>query len=67
MTKENIKDQKINDETKFNEAEGRTSCENEPCANVAEEQQETANVADKNSTEEKPAEEQIDWRDKYIR
>lgn len=67
MTKENIKDQEINNETEFNEGEGRTACENDPCANVAEEQQETANVADENSTEEKPAEEQIDWRDKYIR
>ena len=62
MTKENIKDQEINNETEFQGTEGNTTCEGEPCANVAEEQQETANVAD-----EKPAEEQIDWRDKYIR
>ena len=62
MTKENIKDQKINNEKEFQGAEGNTTCEGEPCANVTEEQQETANVAD-----EKPAEEQIDWRDKYIR
>ena len=46
MTKENIKDQEINNETEFNEGEGRTACENDPCANVAEEQQETANVGD---------------------
>lgn len=62
MTKENIKDQEINNEKEFQGAEGNTTCEGEPCANVTEEQQETANVAD-----EKPAEEQIDWRDKYIR
>ena len=62
MTKENIKDQEINNKTEFQDTEGNTTCEGEPCANVAEEQQETANVAD-----EKPAEEQIDWRDKYIR
>ena len=62
MTKENIKDQEINNEKEFQGAEGNTTSEGEPCANVTEEQQETANVAD-----EKPAEEQIDWRDKYIR
>ena len=62
MTKENIKDQEINNEKELQGAEGNTTCEGEPCANVSEQQQETANVAD-----EKPAEEQIDWRDKYIR
>lgn len=67
MTKENIKDQEINNETGFREEEGYPSCEGEPCANVAEEQQETANVADEPAAEEKSVEEQIDWKDKYIR
>ncbi|MBQ5634905.1 MAG: nucleotide exchange factor GrpE [Alistipes sp.] len=67
MTKENIKDQEINNEAGFRDGEGYPSCEGEPCANVAEEQQETANVADEPAAEEKPAEEQIDWKDKYIR
>ncbi len=67
MTKENIKDQEINNEAGFREGEGYPSCEGEPCANVADEQQETANVADEPAAEEKPVEEQIDWKDKYIR
>lgn len=67
MTKENIKDQEINNEAGFRDGEGYPSCEGEPCANVAEEQQETANVADEPAAEEKPVEEQIDWKDKYIR
>ena len=67
MTKENIKDQEINNEAGFRDGEGYPSCEGEPCANVADEQQETANVADEPAAEEKPVEEQIDWKDKYIR
>ena len=67
MTKENIKDQEINNEAGFRDGERYPSCEGEPCANVAEEQQETANVADEPAAEEKPVEEQIDWKDKYIR
>ncbi|MBR0393497.1 MAG: nucleotide exchange factor GrpE [Alistipes sp.] len=67
MTKENIKDQEINNEAGFRDGEGYPSCEGEPCANVAEEQQETANVADEPAAEDKPVEEQIDWKDKYIR
>ena len=51
MTKENIKDQEINNEAGFREGEGYPSCEGEPCAKVADEQQETANVADEPAAE----------------
>lgn len=78
MKKENINNQEINQENGFQEGDGYPSCEGEPCANVADEQQqESANVTEQEqstseesattSAEEKPAEEQIDWRDKYIR
>ncbi|MBQ5752628.1 MAG: nucleotide exchange factor GrpE [Alistipes sp.] len=76
MKKENTYNQEINEEEKVFAGEGCPSNEGTPCDNVAEEaQQATDNVAE--PTDEEPLvepehsdekeEEQIDWRDKYIR
>lgn len=75
MKKENTYNQEVNGDEGFHAGEGYPSCEGTPCDNVTDdEQQATDNVAE--STNEEPLvepepdeekEEQIDWRDKYIR
>ena len=74
MTNEKVKDQEVNKETEFNEADGYPSCEGTPCANVADdEQQATATMAEDEAEQseeaaEPSAEEIIAvWRDKYMR
>ncbi len=74
MTNEKVKDQEVNKETEFNEADGSPSCEGTPCANVADdEQQATATMAEDEAEQseeaaEPSAEEIIAvWRDKYMR
>ena len=57
MTKEKIKNQEVNQENEFNEADGNPSCEGSTCANVADEE---AAAADNVSEEaEATAEEKI--------
>ena len=57
----------------FVDGEGYPNCEGEPCANMADEEQQTTDtVAEESdaaaeSVEEAPKSEEIDWRDKYIR
>ena len=74
MTNEKVKDQEVNKENGFNEADGYPSCEGTPCANVADdEQQATATMAEDEAEQseeaaEPSAEEIIAvWRDKYMR
>lgn len=74
MTNEKVKDQEVNKDTEFNEADGSPSCEGTPCANVADdEQQATATMAEDEAEQseeaaEPSAEEIIAvWRDKYMR
>ncbi|MBR3702077.1 MAG: nucleotide exchange factor GrpE [Alistipes sp.] len=74
MTNEKVKDQEVNKENEFNEADGYPSCEGTPCANVADdEQQATATMAEDEAEQseeaaEPSAEEIIAvWRDKYMR
>ncbi|MBQ3536249.1 MAG: nucleotide exchange factor GrpE [Alistipes sp.] len=74
MTNEKVKDQEVNKENEFNEADGSPSCEGTPCANVADdEQQATATMAEDEAEQseeaaEPSAEEIIAvWRDKYMR
>ena len=74
MTNEKVKDQEVNKENGFNEADGSPSCEGTPCANVADdEQQATATLAEDEAEQseeaaEPSAEEIIAvWRDKYMR
>ena len=74
MTNEKVKDQEVNKEHEFNEADGSPSCEGTPCANVADdEQQTTATMAEDEAEQseeaaEPSAEEIIAvWRDKYMR
>ena len=57
----------------FVDGKGYPNCEGEPCANMADEEQQTTDtVAEESdaaaeSVEEAPKSEEIDWRDKYIR
>ena len=74
MTNEKVKDQEVNKENGFNEADGYPSCEGTPCANVADdEQQATATMAEdeaeESAAEAEPSQEEIIavWRDKYMR
>lgn len=78
MTDEKVKDQEVNQQKGFNEADGYPSCEGTPCANVADDEQEaTATMAEGESEESAPAEEVAAeptaeeiiavWRDKYMR
>ena len=75
MKKENTYNQEVNGDEGFHAGEGYPSCEGTPCDNVTDEQPTDADsVAE--PTDEEPLvepepseekEEQIDWRDKYIR
>lgn len=74
MTNEKVKDQEVKEEKTFNEADGNPSCEGSTCANVADEEQESAdNVAEgeaeQSAVESDPTPEEIIavWRDKYMR
>ena len=62
MTKKNIENQEINNQEKINNDVDTTTAETTSSDNMAEQSEEqTDNVA------EKIAEEQIDWKDQYIR
>lgn len=77
MTEKKVKDQEVNQENGFNEADGYPSCEGTPCANVADdEQQSTATMAEGEAEQSAPAEEAAEptqeeiiavWREKYMR
>lgn len=78
MTEEKVVNQDVEQQSGFNESDGYPSCEGEPCANMAEdEQQDTATMseeadssgASENEPQAEPSAEEIIavWRDKYMR
>ena len=70
MTKKQADNQTIEEREGFVEGEGYPNCEGEPCANMAEEAEESADtVAEESATEQVEASkvEDIDWKDKYLR
>ena len=62
MTKKQAENQVVEEKEGFVEGEGYPNCEGEPCANMAEEAETTADTV-----AEEPKVEEIDWKDKYIR
>ena len=62
MTKKQADNQNVDEKEVFVEGEGTPNCEGEPCANMAEEQEATADTV-----AEEPKVEEIDWKDKYLR
>lgn len=62
MTKKTAENQVVEEKEGFVEGEGYPNCEGEPCANMAEETEESADTV-----AEEPKVEEIDWKDKYLR
>ena len=62
MTKKQAENQVVEEKEGFVEGEGYPNCEGEPCANMAEEAEESADTV-----AEEPKIEEIDWKDKYLR
>ncbi len=62
MTKKQADNQVVEEKEGFVEGEGYPNCEGEPCANMAEEAEESADTV-----AEEPKAEEIDWKDKYLR
>ena len=73
MTDEKIKDQDVKEEEGFNPSDGYPSCEGEPCANMAEDEQSEADTmteaeGGESAEQREPSPEEIIavWRDKYM-
>ena len=62
MTKKQADNQVVEEKEGFVEGEGCPNCEGEPCANMAEEAEASADTV-----AEEPKVEEIDWKDKYLR
>ena len=70
MTKKQAENQVVEEKEGFVEGDGYPNCEGEPCANMAEEAEQTADTVAEEPADEKeeaPKAEEIDWRDKYLR
>lgn len=70
MKTKKTENQQVDEKAGFIEGEGYPNCEGEPCANMADENQQSADtVAEepKSESEDTPKAEEVDWRDKYIR
>ena len=70
MTKKQAENQVVEEKEGFVEGDGYPNCEGEPCANMAEEAEVTADTVAEEPADEKeeaPKAEEIDWRDKYLR
>ena len=70
MTMKTAENQVVEEKEGFVDGEGYPNCEGEPCANMADEEQQTADTVAEESDatkEEAPKSEEVDWRDKYIR
>ena len=74
MTEEKVKNQEVNEQEGFRDGDVNPSCEGESCANVADDEQSSADtMADNKAEDEKefvePSQEEIIavWRDKYMR
>ena len=65
MKKETADNQVVEEKEGFVDGEGYPNCEGEPCANMAEEQEQSADTVAEAT--EAPKAEEVDWRDKYIR
>lgn len=65
MKKETTDNQIVEEKEGFVEGEGYPNCEGEPCANMADEEQQGADTVAEEP--EAPKADEIDWRDKYIR
>ena len=65
MKKETADNQFVEEKEGFVEGEGYPNCEGEPCANMADEEQQGADTVAEEP--EAPKAEEVDWRDKYIR
>ena len=65
MKKETTDNQIVEEKEGFVEGEGYPNCEGEPCANMADEEQQGADTVAEET--EAPKVEEVDWRDKYIR
>lgn len=63
MTKKTSENQVVEEKEGFVDGEGYPNCEGEPCANMAEEQEQSADTV----AEEAPKVEEIDWKDKCLR
>ena len=62
MKKETTENQVVDEKEGFVEGEGYPNCEGEPCVNMAEEAEASADTV-----AEEPKVEEIDWKDKYLR
>ena len=70
MKTKKTENQQVDEKAGFVEGEDYPNCEGEPCANMADENQQSADtVAEepKSESEDTPKAEEVDWRDKYIR
>ena len=70
MTKKQAENQVVEEKEGFVEGDGYPNCEGEPCANMAEEAEVTADTVAEEPADEKeeaPKAEEVDWRDKYLR
>ena len=65
MTKKTSENQSVEEREGFVGGEGYPNCEGEPCANMADEEQQGADTVAEET--EAPKVEEVDWRDKYIR
>ena len=67
MTKKTAENQIVEEKEGFVEGEAYPNCEGEPCANMAEENEATADSVAEEQKVETPKVEEIDWKDKYLR
>ena len=68
MKTKKTENQQVDEKAGFVEGDGYPNCEGEPCANMADENQQSADtVAEEPKSEDTPKAEEVDWRDKYIR
>lgn len=65
-TKETI-NQEVNDQTVLNDTDVNSSCQNNTSDTMTDDDTPQTDTMTEQTTEDKSAEEQIDWKDKYIR
>ena len=64
---ENTENQEVKEQSTFQDTENNPSCEDSTCDNMSEENNTQSDTMTEETECEKPIEEQIDWKDKYIR
>ena len=65
-TKETI-NQEVNEQTVLNDTDVNSSCQNNTSDTMTDDDTPQTDTMTEQTTEDKSAEEQIDWKDKYIR